>query len=339
MTTTRVTVLITTYNYGHFVAQAIDSVLSQDFALGQIQILIVDDGSTDDTAERVKKYGSRVEYFYKPNGGQASALNLGFAKARGEIVALLDADDMFLPTKLARVENAFQQDPALGMVYHPFVKWDIDSGARWDSDLALTSGNIHTAPDAFFSYVPHPTSCIAFRKAYLTPLLPIPEQIRMLADGFPVDLICFLAPVLALPEPLMTYRIHGANHYYTDEGQMPLELRKARFAKQQTLFKAMQAWLHDHGYTDRQPAVRAFLDRWILYQESYEFPIHPPGRMRFFRHLVKYNRRYRRQMTWRLRTLNTLNAFGALISGYKRYPLFGNRRAKSNPGDSHAAPR
>ncbi len=339
MTTTRVTVLITTYNYGQFVAQAIDSVLSQDFALEQVQILVVDDGSTDDTAARVKKYGSRVEYFYKPNGGQASALNFGFAKARGEIVALLDADDMFLPAKLARVLDAFRQNAALGMVYHPFVERNMSTDKRQTSNFHLVSGDIHTQPDAFFFYVPHPTSCIAFRKAFLAPLLPIPEEIRMLADAFPVDLICFLAPILAIPEPLVTYRIHGANHYYTDEGQMPLDLREVRFAKQQTLFKAMQAWLHDHGYTDRQPAVRAFLDRWILYQESYEFPIHPPGRMKFFRHLMKYNRRYRSRMNWRLRTVNTLNAFGALVSGYKRYPLFGNRRAKSIPGDSHAAPR
>src|SRR6266436_367397 len=83
-----ITVLITTHNYGHFIEHAIDSVLSQDFPLEQVQILVVDDGSIDDTRDRVKKYGSRVEYFYKPNGGQASALNFGFAHARGEIGGL-----------------------------------------------------------------------------------------------------------------------------------------------------------------------------------------------------------------------------------------------------------
>src|SRR5229473_6986834 len=110
MTTPLVTVLITTYNYGRFIEEAIDSVFSQEYPPDKIQILVVDDGSTDDTSERIKKYGSRIEYFYKPNGGQASALNFGIAKARGEIVTLLDADDFFLPGKLARVVEAFQRD-------------------------------------------------------------------------------------------------------------------------------------------------------------------------------------------------------------------------------------
>src|SRR5260370_6814505 len=95
-----------------------------------MEVVIVDDGSTDDTAERVRKYGAKVRYFHKPNGGQASALNLGLAKARGEIVALLDADDRFLPGKLKRIVDAFQQDPALGMVYHRLLEWYVQTGER-----------------------------------------------------------------------------------------------------------------------------------------------------------------------------------------------------------------
>ena len=326
MTTTRVTVLITTYNYGHFVAQAIDSVLSQDFALEQVQILVVDDGSTDDTAARVKKYGSRVEYFYKPNGGQASALNFGFAKARGEIVALLDADDMFLPAKLARVLDAFRQNAALGMVYHPFVERNMSTDKRQTSNFHLVSGDIHTQPDEFFFYIPHPTSCISFRRAALAPLLPIPENIRMLADGYPVDLIVFVAPILAIPESLVVYRVHGQNNYYADESDLPAEVRKTRLQKQQVLFSAMRAWLSANGYQQNQPPVRAFLDRWTLYQESYEFPLNPPGRLKFFRHLMKYNFRYRRRHGWRLRALNYFNAFASFITGYSRYPLLAIRR-------------
>src|SRR5580692_197518 len=106
-----ITVLIDTYNYGRFIEEAINSVFSQDFSMERVQVLVVDDGSTDDTAERVKKYGSRIEYFYKPNGGQGTALNEGFALARGEIVVLLDADDYFLPGKLRRVAEEFQNYP------------------------------------------------------------------------------------------------------------------------------------------------------------------------------------------------------------------------------------
>jgi glycosyltransferase involved in cell wall biosynthesis len=74
---------MTTYNYGHFIEESIESVLSQDYPLDRRELVIVDDGSTDDTADRVRNYGSKVRYFFKPNGVQASALNLGFASARG----------------------------------------------------------------------------------------------------------------------------------------------------------------------------------------------------------------------------------------------------------------
>ncbi len=64
-----ITVLIDTYNYGCFIEQAIESVLSQDSRRDLIEILVMDDGSTDDTSERIKKYGPRFRYLYKPNGG------------------------------------------------------------------------------------------------------------------------------------------------------------------------------------------------------------------------------------------------------------------------------
>src|SRR5882757_4359162 len=111
-----VTALIDTYNYGRFVEEAIDSVLAQDYPNDRLEILVVDDGSTDDTAERVRKYGSRIRYIHKPNGGQASAFNFGFERARGDIIAFLDADDYWLPGKLSRVADAFEQNPSVGLV-------------------------------------------------------------------------------------------------------------------------------------------------------------------------------------------------------------------------------
>src|SRR5580658_9934692 len=82
-----VSVVIDSYNYGHYVEQAIESALGQDFPHAQREILVVDDGSTDDTAERLKKYGDAIRYLQKPNGGQASAFNFEFAHARACIIA------------------------------------------------------------------------------------------------------------------------------------------------------------------------------------------------------------------------------------------------------------
>jgi len=195
-----VTVLITTYNYGKFIEQAIKSALAEDLGPEAVQVLVVDDGSTDDTAERVKKYGSRVEYFYQPNGGQAAALNAGIDRSRGEVIALLDADDFFLPGKLKRLAEVFQADATLGMVYHPLQEWYVESGERRDREFVAVSGDAQREPDKFLLYTAQPTSCIAFRRSILKRLLPIPESIRMLADCYLVSLVPLLAPIQALPE-------------------------------------------------------------------------------------------------------------------------------------------
>ncbi len=322
-------VLVTTYNYGQFIEQAIDSVLSQGFPLEQVQILVIDDGSTDDTAERVKKYGSRIEYFCKPNGGQASALNLGFEKARGEIITLLDADDYFLPGKLACVSKPFRDDPRLGMVYHSLQEWNMHTNERYEPNFPLVSGDIHTLPTLFFSYYPHPTSCVSFRRTSVAPLLPIPEDIRMLADAFIVNLIPFLSPIRAIPESLVVYRIHGRNSFYADERQIPPEARKIRLQKWQIVIDAMYKWLLANGYTRKQVPVRTFLDCWALWQKKERFLLKPPGRVRFFLFMVFDNYAASPLQTWKLTAFNYLSALSALYFGYKRAHLMYEWRAGS----------
>jgi glycosyltransferase involved in cell wall biosynthesis len=291
----------------------------QDFPSDQIQILVVDDGSTDDSSERVKKYGARIEYVYKRNGGQASALNFGIAKVRGEIIALLDADDLFQPGKLTRVAEAFAKNPDVGMVYHRMLEWDMATNERREWNYPAISGDFRAAPEKFLSYIPHPTSCISFRRSSLNRLLPIPENIRMLADGFLVSLIPFLSPILAIPECLAVYRFHGNNSYHADEVQMSPAARKQRLEERQVLLDAKRKWLADNGFTREQQPVRDFLDRWTLYQETDAFLLNPPSRLRFFRHLLLYNRCYGPHLSWRLRLINFINAFGSLAVGYKHF--------------------
>ncbi len=290
---------------------------------------MVDDGSTDDTSERVKKYGSRIEYLYKPNGGQASALNFGFEKARGEIVALLDADDYFFPGKLARVAEAFRQNPALGMVYHPYLEWYVQTNERRESHFPLVSGDVHSAPDLFLRYCTYPTSCVSFRRASLNPLLPIPQHIRMGADAYPVNLIPLLTPILAIPEFLTVYRIHGknsspafANIYHADESQMPIETRQSRLQMWETLINAMRKWLADNGYTRKQLPARALLDCWSLYLEKERFLIKPPGRIRFFWFVVFENYVSTPVQTWKFTLFNYLSAFSVLVFGYNTADRF-----------------
>src|SRR6185436_15484092 len=111
-------VLIATYNYGGFIEEALDSVLGQTFPRTDTEIIVVDDGSTDDTRERVQRYGDAIRYIHQENGGQASAFNLGLRHARGEFVAFLDADDRWHPDKLATVAAGFAETPEVDTVLH-----------------------------------------------------------------------------------------------------------------------------------------------------------------------------------------------------------------------------
>jgi glycosyltransferase involved in cell wall biosynthesis len=111
-----VSVIIPTYNYGRFLAEALDIVLGQ--TVSDLEVIIVDDGSTDDTPEILARFDDpRVRAVRIPNQGVSVARNTGLDLASGEFVAFLDADDRWLPEKLARQLAMFRADPDLGLVF------------------------------------------------------------------------------------------------------------------------------------------------------------------------------------------------------------------------------
>ena len=190
-----VTILIDAYNYGQYIEEAVESALAQEFPREQREILVVDDGSTDDTAERLKKYGDAIRYLRKTNGGQASAFNFGFAGARGEIIATLDADDMWLPQKLRRVCETFQKQPDTGMVYHRTHMWSGREEMQVDNHFSEVSGRVPESGLSLLRYSMVATSCLAFRRSALDKILPVPEALRSQADAYLTALIIFVAPV------------------------------------------------------------------------------------------------------------------------------------------------
>jgi len=318
--TPSISVLITAYNYGRFIEEAIDSVLAQDYPTDRIEIVVVDDGSTDDTPVRIQRYGTKIIYLRKANAGQASALNLGFNQARGEIVSLLDADDYFLPHKLRRVAEAFQANPALGMFYHPFHEFDMETSETRTSTFPLVSGSPFEDPGSFLTYA-GPGTCVSFRKKIAEPLFPIPEEIRMLADGYLGSLIVFLAPIQAVSECLATYRFHGNNAYHANETQMSTETRKKRIELYKIEFAAMKRWLAQNRYTRRELAVRSFLDSWDLWLEGQDFWTNPPGRARYCRWLWRRNGVEGIRQSRAFTVLNYFAAVAALVAGYQRSSL------------------
>jgi glycosyltransferase involved in cell wall biosynthesis len=107
-----VSVVIPAYNVAWCVRKAIDSVLAQDWR--DLEIIVVDDGSTDDTATVLAGYGDAIRVVAQPNGGMSNARNAGIRAARGEFIAFLDADDWWLPTKLSRQVRLMRDQPEVG---------------------------------------------------------------------------------------------------------------------------------------------------------------------------------------------------------------------------------
>ena len=111
-----VSVVIPTYNSAEFLVEALDSVSEQTY--NNYEVVLIDDGSTDNTKEVVEAYRSRIKlnYIYQENQGVAAARNRGIAAAKGELIAFLDADDLFLPFKLQQQIAIFEAQPEVGMV-------------------------------------------------------------------------------------------------------------------------------------------------------------------------------------------------------------------------------
>jgi len=96
----KVSVIIPTYNRARYLTEAIESVLAQTYNGNDIEIIVVDDGSNDETRERLKPYQDRIEYIYVDNGGPAHARNVGMRMAKGKYIAFLDSDDLYYPYKI-----------------------------------------------------------------------------------------------------------------------------------------------------------------------------------------------------------------------------------------------
>jgi|tagenome__1003787_1003787.scaffolds.fasta_scaffold20983115_2 glycosyltransferase involved in cell wall biosynthesis len=311
-----VTVLIDTYNYGRYVGEAIESVLGQDFSKNDREILVIDDGSTDDTVDQLHQYRESVVYLHKPNGGQASAFNLGLELARGQIICLLDADDYWLPGKLKRVVEEFECNPEAGMVYHGFRQLDSRVGSCRGGGLPLFSGFLPANFHDLLGYILFPTSFLAFRRNALELLLPIPEGLIIQADAHLSALMAFVAPIIGISEELGVYRVHGSN-LFSDRSEKNSARQELRIKTRKLLMHGMKRWLTDRGWDLRDADLYAFFKQWDLAQEGDQFTLKTPGRIKISRHLVQYAHYYGPRLSWRHKTVTYLNAAGALVVGYE----------------------
>ena len=312
-----VTALIGTYNQGRFLAEAIESVLSQDFPAAEMEVLVVDDGSTDATQEIVARYQDSLRYIRKTNGGQASVFNLGFAEAQGEIIAMLDGDDVWLPGKVRAMVEEFDRHPEAGLVYHPYQIWDPAKGISIDTYFHSVSGYVPDRLTDLLTYGDFGTCGMALRKVALQKILPVPAGLVVYADLYVTCLMIFVAPVAARAEHLTRYRQHENNLTSFSGADRVRHERRCRCYDEG--MAQVRAWLTHHGFPVRGREIAAFLKHQELGGAEMRFAFDPPGRAEYFHFLREHARVHRALWTPGYRAFQLATSLAALSLGYRRY--------------------
>jgi glycosyltransferase involved in cell wall biosynthesis len=205
----RVSVIIPNYNYAHYLPLAIDSVLAQTYP--DVEIVVVDDGSTDNSESVLRNYGSRIRWLRQQNQGVAAARNHGVRETSGELVAFLDADDLWSPLKLELQVQRFLDEPELGLVH---------CGVE---EIDYTGAHLRVRVDGLEGWVA--TQLLLFKRAVILgggSGLMVPRAGFEAMKGFDTGLstsadwdffyrVAINQPVGFVPQPLVKYRIHTAN--------------------------------------------------------------------------------------------------------------------------------
>lgn len=262
-----VSILITSYNYAPYLAQALDSALDQSYQ--ELEVIVVDDGSSDDSPDIIASYGDRLTAVLKPNGGPASALNLAFEHCHGELVCLLDADDLFETDKVAAVVDAAQRAPDAALIHHQLQIIDADGRPlRKPFPRHVAHGDIRDDVVRRGGWFSHGvTSGLTFRRDYLERLFPIPQnyemrvgtELRSMAlgvDSYLAGPAPFVAPVAGIARPLARWRWHQSNR---SAGFSPPKIQMARYTAE---VAALADVMHD---TFGQP-LDLRVDRRLDYQ-------------------------------------------------------------------------
>lgn len=204
-----VSVVIPNYNYGRYLGQGIESVLAQSYP--NVEVLVVDDGSTDDSAAVARGYGDRIRWIRQARQGVAAARNRGVQESRGELVAFLDADDVWMPHKLERQVARWLASPALGLIH---------CGAR---RIDASGRTLEVQQDGMEGWIAR--EMLLFRRCTIVcagSTVLIPRRVFDVAGGFDPQLstsadwdLCYRIgvrqPTGFVREPLVAVRMHQTN--------------------------------------------------------------------------------------------------------------------------------
>lgn len=257
-----VSVVIPAYNYAQYLPAAVDSVLAQDYPAREV--LVIDDGSTDDTAEKMRKYGERIRYIRQDNAGLSAARNRGIAESRGAFIAFLDADDLWEPGKLSCAMAIFQgRGKRLGIVASRGQKIDAAGNSLPVKDLSGGVDREISVTDLLVSNRFSPSSVVV-RQECFTQCGDFDRHLRSSEDR---DMWIRIAAagygILRLGTPLIKIRVHAAG--------MSRHTDRMRAATGSVLRRARKQGVLSLSYFGVWPRIWAFFyfqTAWMYHEEG-----------------------------------------------------------------------
>lgn len=242
MAAVQVSVVIPSYNYGRFLAEAVESALAQTYPIHEV--IVVDDGSTDDTRQRLEPYQDRIRYVRQENRGLSAARNRGIAEATGSWIALLDADDLWHPQKTALQIRALEQHPQACLIGATAV------GALPFPEHLPAEPTLQDIEARYYLLrVPFAPSSVLARRDCLQRLGGFDESLRSVEDRDMWLRIAVQHPTLLVMTPCWWYRLH------------PQQMSKRTDIMHQSYRQVLDKFFRNNPeYGNLRPQAEAYLD-------------------------------------------------------------------------------
>jgi glycosyltransferase involved in cell wall biosynthesis len=283
------TVIIANYNYAEFIADAIDSALGLDWPT--VEVIVVDDGSSDGSRSVIERYGDRITAIFQPNGGHTAACNTGLARSRGDVVIFLDSDDRLEPSLVKELAAVWHE----GVSKVQFQMKIIDAKGQPTGsvfpqyDVVPTPGDIRTWFMTAGAYPTPPGSGNAYARTFLEKIFPLDVAERF-SDCHCLSAAPYLGDVMTVAKPLVAYRVHGRNDgalSHLNVGRFGAEVSRARrrFAYAQGIARSVGLRVPDDVF-DRSMSTLTFRLASLRLDPAHH-PIAGDGRLKILRDVVR----------------------------------------------------
>lgn len=211
-----ISILIPNYNYARYIGEALDSVLEQTYP--HFEAIVYDDGSKDNSCDIIKSYAekdSRIKLISKENGGVAKALNVAYNNSKGQIICILDADDIWMNNKLEKVLELYTSDPQCGFAIHNVIEIDgqgnfIKTTPKYKHLASGWMGQVSLKNGGFVYDIP-PASALSIRREVAEKIFPLNKAFTRNADSLIYRFAPFITVIGAQKEALSKFRLHGSN--------------------------------------------------------------------------------------------------------------------------------